>query len=141
MDNLVSFDERQVELRQTNRGWQLTAGGVPLRDFGLHEAEAREALHWIHELHLNQHGLVGTPHPVLEYWLTDGHAPQTPGQELRTVALDLNSVRAEQVQGQWWVRDDSRFLFRFGQHAEDAEQALAVIRRYGFSQVGFVGSE
>jgi hypothetical protein len=48
-------------------------------------------------------------------------------------------VRVEQVQGQWCVRDDYRVLFNFGLQAGDAQLALAVIRKYGFTQLGTLG--
>ena len=50
---------------------------------GRHETEAREALRLLRELRLNQRGTVGSPRPVMEYWLTDGRAPQGFTQGLR----------------------------------------------------------
>ena len=46
-----------------------------LKDFGRNEREARQAWYLIRELRLNQHATIGTPRPVVEYWLHDGHAP------------------------------------------------------------------
>jgi hypothetical protein len=138
-ENLIRFDERLVDLQWVNSHWQLAVGGAVLKDFGRFEAEAREALRLIHDLGLNQMGTVGTPRPVMEYWLADGHAPQNPGRGLRTVPLDLNTLRTEQIQGQWCLRDNLRLLFSFGGRADEANQALAVIRRYGFTQIGYIG--
>src|SRR5207237_9519318 len=53
--------------------------------------------------------------------------------------LDLANLRVEQVQGMWCVRDTYRRLFVFGPHAEEAYQAAAVMRRHGFTQIGYVG--
>jgi hypothetical protein len=115
------------------------AGGVLLKDFGWQEAEAREALRLIRELRLNQLGSVGTPRPVLEYWLSDGRAPEALHRELPTVILDSATLRVDQVQGRWFLRDDARIHFAFGPHAEEAARALAIIQRHGFNRVSLVG--
>jgi hypothetical protein len=117
----------------------MTAGGVALKDFGPREAEARQALRLIRDLHLTQYGTVGGPEPVMEYWLSDGHAPQGLAGGLRTLPFDAAGLRVEQFQGQWCLRDPQRILFNFGQRAADAHQALAVVRKYGFTQVAVVG--
>lgn len=138
-DNLSRFDYHHVELRRQDDRWQLVANGRPLKDFGRREADARQALRLIHDLRLTQHGTIGSPQPVIEYWLADGAAPRGLVRGLRLTALDPHSTRAEQVQGQWCVRDDRQVLFQFGAHEEDAQRAAEVIRKYGFNQVGYVG--
>ncbi len=138
-DSLVAFDPDSTEIRWGAGHWQLLAGGRCLKDFGTREADAREALRLIRDLRLNQYGTVGTPRPVIEYWLTNGQAPQGFAGRARLLPLDANSLRAEEVQGQWCLRDDRRLFFVFGAHADEARRALDVIRRYGFTQVGYVG--
>jgi hypothetical protein len=75
----------------------------------------------------------------MEYWLADGRAPQGLVPGLHPVPLDPDALRVEQVQGQWCVRDNSRVFFTFGAHADEARQALAVVRRHGFTQVAYLG--
>jgi hypothetical protein len=136
-DHLTNFDYRQAEIRWSDNHWQLMAGDVWLKDFGKHEAEAREALHILQTLHLTQHGTVGDQ-PVLEYWLADGHAPQAV-LGLRTQPIDLNTLRIEQQRGMWVLRDARRLLFVFGSQRDQAQEALDVLHRYHFTQVGTVG--
>ncbi len=137
-ENLRTFDPQRVERQWHNGGWRLVAGDTILKEFS-RDTEAQQALRIIQELHLNQHGTVGTPQPIMEYWLADGQAPQgmTPG--FHPAPFDAHSLRVEQVQGQSCVRDNLQVLFNFGAHADEAQQALAVIRKYGFTQVGYVG--
>jgi hypothetical protein len=112
---------------------------VVLKDFGYRQEEARQALRVIRDLHLNQYGTVGSPAPVMEYWLSDGGAPQGLGGGLRALPLEPARLKVEQLQGQWCLRDSHRVLFNFGPRAEEARQALEVIRKYGFTQLGVVG--
>ncbi len=54
--------------------------------------------------------------------------------------IDLRSARVEPLRGVWCVRDDETILFNFGTDKASAEQAVAVIRKYGFNRVGVVGA-
>jgi len=39
----------------------------------------------------------------------------------------------------WCLRDDGNILFNFGINKEHADQALAVVRKYGFNRIGMIG--
>jgi hypothetical protein len=56
------------------------------------------------------------------------------------VPIDLRTVRVEAVRGVWCLRDDNNIHFNFGSVKTDAEQALAVVQRYGFNRIGVVGA-
>lgn len=138
-EQLTKFDYHEAELRWQNGAWQLWAGPVWLKDFGKREAEAREAQRLIRDLQLTERGTIGSPHPIMEYWLCNGAAPQSHPQGLQTLAFHPKELRVSQTRDQWSLRDDRRTLFVFGTHEQDAQLALHVIRRYGFNQVGYVG--
>ena len=122
-EDLTTFDPRQVDLQWKDNRWQLLAGGVLIKDFGRRQADGRETLRLIRELNLTQRGTVGTPTPVMEYWLAGGKAPRGQAKGLRLSDLDLANLRVEQLQEQWCLRDGARVLFNFGAHQEEAEQA------------------
>jgi hypothetical protein len=137
--HLRTFDCLSTEIKRVDNRWVLLADGAVLKEFGPREADAREALAIIRALKLNQHGTIGTP-PVMEYWLTDGHAPfTTETNQLKLALLDLNTLRVEELDGQWRLRDAHRLLFAFGRNRADAFLALDLIRHYGFTQIGRVG--
>jgi hypothetical protein len=75
----------------------------------------------------------------MEYWLSDGQAPQGLTAGLRVLPIDLGSLRVDQIQSQWCLRDSQRILFNFGLHATDARQALGVLKKYGFNRLGVIG--
>jgi hypothetical protein len=138
-EKLLSFDPLEVELRWVGGRWQLFTKGALLKDFGAQRNEAWEALRLIRSLQLTQQGSIGSPHPIMEYWLADGRAPQGLGFGLRLLSIDQATLRVESIQGQWCVRDTSRILFNFGGQQAEAQQALDVLHKYGFTQVGYVG--
>ena len=139
-ERLTAFDTDHAFVDWSFQGWKVSADGATVKDFGRSESEARQALRLIRDLRLNQHGVIGGPAPTLEYWLSDGRPPQGPAQGLRVLPIDAPSLRVEQTQEQWVLRDDRRVLFGFGQNPADARQALAVVQKYGFTQVGTVGA-
>jgi hypothetical protein len=138
-ENLLSFDPREARVAWQQNRWQVVAGEHVLKDFGRREAEARQALRLIQDLGLTQRGTVGAPALVMEYWLAGGRAPTglTPG--LRVLSIDLASLRVEQIQAQWCLRDDLHVLYNFGLRSQEARRALAILRRYGFSRIAVIG--
>jgi hypothetical protein len=135
----MQFNPDGLDVKWLEGRWHLTAGGVVLKDFGRREQDAREALRILRDLRVNQRGEVGTPRPIMEYWLADGQAPTPSGDFRRLVAFNRDALRVERLQGQWCVRDDRQCLFNFGSRPEEAHQALELIRRYNFDRVGYVG--
>jgi hypothetical protein len=138
-EHLLSFDPWRAEVAWESQRWQLVAGGVPLKDFGRREAEARQALRLVRDLGLNQYGTVGGPAPVMEYWLIDGRAPHGPVSGLRSISLDLAHLKVEQAGSAWCLCDGPRALFKFGLRPEEARRAEAVVRKYGFNRLVLVG--
>ena len=55
------------------------------------------------------------------------------------VAFDPKRVRLSKIKGSWKIVSGRHRLFDIGQSEADARQALAVIRRHGFSQACSVG--
>jgi hypothetical protein len=138
-ENLQALDPSAVNLRWERQHWLLVDGERILKDFGRRESDGRQALRAIQELRLDQYGTVGTPSPLMEYWLSNGQAPQGIAPGLRRVTFDAATLRVERMQSQWCLRDAKMILFNFGFHAEEARQALAIIQKYGFTEIGVIG--
>jgi hypothetical protein len=137
-EQLTAFDNTLARVDWSPEGWRLVAGGATLKDFGRRESDARLALRLIRQLRLNQHGIIGAPTPSLEYWLSDGMPPRGPADGLHPLPIDSSNLRVEQTGSQWVLRDPQRVLFNFGGDEGGARQALAVIHKYGFTDVGVV---
>jgi hypothetical protein len=137
-EHVTTFDNTLARVDWSPEGWRVVAGGVTLKEFGRRESDARLALRLIRELRLNQHGIIGAPAPLLEYWLSDGMPPRGPANGFHALPIDSLSLRVEQTETQWVLRDHQRVLFNFGGDEGGARLALAVIHKYGFTEVGAV---
>ena len=167
-ENKVEMRAADVSLKRVSGAWQLWHGQKVLRDFGNNESGARDVANVYRDLRPNEWVTIGAPKPVVEYGLVNGRPPLAPGMTGQSspderkegfqpgqlyngppasgatarevIPIDLKTVRVEAVRGVWCVRDDSNLLFNFGPNKADAEQAVAVVNRYGFNRVGVVGS-
>jgi hypothetical protein len=139
--SVIRFDPSAAEVKHEDRRWVLSAGNVVLKDFGTREQDAHDALHLIHEMRLDEMGKVGTPAPVMEYWLSKGDAPHMPFLHQHILPLDPGNLRIDldPKLNQWTLHNNSRTFFNFGSNEQDARQALDVIRRHGFTHVVAVG--
>jgi hypothetical protein len=136
IDPPTKFDPATLQLKRNGTQWQLWAGNSILKDFGPAESDANEALRVFRELKFDAHGSVGG---VFEYFLTEGKAPTATLRQKQVVPFDLGSLRVEQMNGQWVLRDVRTIVYNFGQSQNEARQALAICRQYGFNQVGVIG--
>jgi hypothetical protein len=133
------FDPEALRLRGVQGRWILHEGDKQLKDLGPVEADARQALRLIRDLGLNEYGLIGSPRPVLEYWLCDGKAPSGINRQgMRVVPLTLEDLTVANQFGQWAIKDKVRALLAFNTEAE-ARQALALFQKHRFTQVGLLG--
>jgi hypothetical protein len=138
-ENVLRFDPRQVEVRRIDGRWMLLAGDVWLKDFGRQEREAYQARNLVRNLDLTEYRSLGQPQPQFEYFLSHGQPPRgtTPG--LQITAFDPAKLTLRQHSGLWCVLEENRPLFHFGLHQDQAEQALAILRRHGFDRIGRLG--
>lgn len=139
-EKAVRFDGASVSIRKSQDAWQVWSGGVLLRDFGKSQADADEAVRLIRELRTTEWVAIGSGRPVVEYGLTHGRAHLPTFGPKATLPFDLASVRVDNIRGVWCVRDDATILLNFGRDKQDAEQAAAVIHKYGFNRLGTIGN-
>lgn len=140
-EQAVRFEGSGVTIRKFQDGWQVWSGHVMLRDFGRAQADAEEAVKVIRELRPTEWVTIGPAgRPTLEYALMNGKPHMPTFSPKLTAPIDLRTVRVENVRGVWCLRDDATILVNFGREKADAEQSLAVIRKYGFNRLGLVGN-
>lgn len=138
-ESLARIDANSLSARRSSDRWVVGNGLSVVRDFGTSRDDADEFVRVLRELRPTEWGTVGTNRVVVEYALTSGAAAVPAFAPKNCVSIDLASVRTEQVRGVTVVRDDQAILLNFGQAREDAEQAVAVIRKYRFNRLGQVG--
>lgn len=135
----VRFDPAALGVRQVKGRWKIVGGDHWLFDFGPDQAAARQSLNVIIHYRMDRTCFVGRPNPLFSYMLAKGGSPSGGMAGEDCVAFDPKRATVSNIQGSWKIVSGRRWLFDFGQGQTEARQALAVIRRFGFSQTCFVG--
>ena len=135
----VRFDPAALGVRQVKGRWKIVGGDHWLFDFGPDQTAARQSLNVIIHYRMDRVCVVGRPNPVFSYMLAKGGSPSGGMAGEDCVAFDPKRATVSNIQGSWKIVSGRRWLFDFGQGQTEARQALAVIRRFGFSQTCFVG--
>jgi hypothetical protein len=134
---LVTFDARRLEVARRGSAWVLRVEGWELAAFGLNEMDAHLAARTLQDLRINQYCRLGPS--GFGFFLTYNRAPAGVPLGLRVTALRRDRLDVREVNGSWVIADGPVVLYEFGPHAQDAQQALNVIRHFGFDAVCRVG--
>jgi len=137
LERFLPLDAGAVNIRSNAEHWLLVAGPHVLANFGKDQAAAEEARLAVRELKPTDWASIGSA--GLHYGLTGGKANALNLSVKQSVPIDLKSVRAAAVRGVWVLKDEANILVNFGLAKHDAEQAAAVIQKYGFNRLGRVG--
>ena len=135
-----AIDPGNVTMKRIGASWQIWAGQRVLHDVANDEDAAKDIVRVIRELRPTEWATIGSPRPLVEYGLTQGRPSLVAGFPKMTVPIDLRTVRAEAVKGVWVLRDDGNILLNFGPRRLEAEQASAVVQKYGFNRIGMAGT-
>ncbi|HUR55984.1 MAG TPA: hypothetical protein VMZ71_17745 [Gemmataceae bacterium] len=134
------LDGSRVTMKRDAGSWQVWNGAKLFRDLGASENDAKDLVRSLHAMHATEWVTIGgAARPVVEYGLVNGLPSVVAGFPKNVLHIDLQKVRVEAVKGVWCLRDDDHIHFNFGLRRQDADQTLAVIRKYGFNRVGQIG--
>jgi len=136
---VVRFDWNQLNLKRVDNHWQIWAGKQLIKDVGLVEKDAMEAWRLARDLLFTQYATIPGATPPFEFWLSDDASARGGLVVKNFISINNPMLSVEQISGAWVIRDDGQLLYNFGHQQEAALQALAVMKKYGFNQLGFVG--
>jgi hypothetical protein len=134
----VSFNPTTTTVTQIGGTWKVVDGNAWLFDFNTDAPAADSTLAIIKHYNMNQSCFIGRPAPSFTYMLVSESAPSGPLAGEDCIAFNPASVAVASIGGRWKVVDGSHWLFDFSTNKSEADQALEVIRTYGFSQTCFV---
>lgn len=138
-ESVTRIDPNGMSTRRVNDRWVVQNGATVVREFGTSRDDADEFVKVLRDLRPTDWGTVGTSRVVVEYALSNGAAAVPAFAPKTSVTIDPASLRTEVVRGVHVVRDDQNILLNFGQARDDADMALAVIRKYKFNRLAQVG--
>lgn len=138
-EDCISFNYRTATRKQINGHWKIVDGSHWIFDFGDNASEAQTALNIIKRYRMDRSCYVGRPDPSLSYLLAGGNAPSGNMGGEDCLAFNPDNASVVNAGGRWKVVDGSHWLFDFGDNEGEANQALAIIKKYRFSHSCYVG--
>ncbi len=138
-EDCVSFNPAAATVSQLEGNWKIVDGKRSLFDFGMKKAEADKTLAIIKHYNMDRSCFVGRPQASFHYMLISGAPPAGPFAGEDCVPFNPSAIAVKQILGDWKIIDGSYWMFSFNGQRSEAEQALSIIRKHGFTYSCFVG--
>ncbi len=138
-EDCVSFNPATTTVSQIQGIWKVGDGSHWLFDFGARKDEADKTLAIIKNYNMDRSCFVGRPQPSFSYMLISGAPPVGPFAGEDCVPFNPAAISVQQIKGDWKIVEGSSWLFSFGPNKAEADQTLAIIKKYGFTRSCFVG--
>lgn len=138
-EDCIPFNYNQVQAQNVGGRWKVVQGNMWMLDFGSHKDQAEKAVQIMKYYKLDRQCFVGRPHAPMQYFTTQGHAPQGTLAGEDCLAFNLNNVQAQNVGGRWKVVDGNHWIMDFDKEEAEAKIAVEIMKYYGFHQVCYVG--
>jgi hypothetical protein len=132
-EECVRFNPADAAARYEDGAWKVGDGSRTLFAFGEEKKEAERALAVIKRYAMDQSCFVGWPRPSFHYMLVNGSSPVGPHEGEMCRAFNPAATEVRQAGGAWKITEGTQVLFDFGAGKDQADQAMAIIRKYGFT--------
>jgi hypothetical protein len=139
VEDCVSFDYGSAQVKEIDGRWKIVIDGMWLLDFGGSQAEATEALGIIQHYAMNKQCFVGRPDPSMEYYLADGQGPSGSLAGEDCVSFDPAAIEVKSIDGSWKIVEGDHYIMDFDGEEQEARTAFGIVRKYGFTNICFVG--
>ncbi|MEJ1930315.1 hypothetical protein WDZ92_08510 [Nostoc sp. NIES-2111] len=139
-EDCIAFNPNNITVNQVNGSWKIIEGGNHwMFDFGNKASEAKQAFQVIKNYRMNKSCFVGRPQPSFTYLLVNNAAPSAamPGEDC--VAFNPATTTVKKINNRWKVVDGNHWMFDFDNNQAEAEQSLAIIKKYQFTRSCYVG--
>lgn len=138
-EDCVSFNWRNIRVRQIDGRWKIVDGTHWIMDFGPKRNEARQAHRIMRHYRMTSMCFVGRPDPSFTYFLSEGEAPAGAMSGEDSIAFNPYRIAVRNVNNRWKITEGNHWIFDFGHNEREALQALALIKKYGFTHTCYVG--
>lgn len=143
-EDCLSFDTSNITVQPSGERWLLANGNSRMLTFD-DVLEAQRTMEVIQFYGMNSQCFVGRPKASLVYWLvqdeeseTGMRAPEGMMEQEDCIGFDLSQIEVIQEGDEWLMLDSGKRMKKFP-NQDEAEEALAIIQQYGFTQTCYIG--
>jgi hypothetical protein len=139
-EDCIAFNPKNIAVNQVNGSWKIVEGANHwMFDFGNKKNEAILASEIIKKYGANKSCFVGRPQPSFKYLLVNNNAPSGSIQGEDCLAFNPATTTVKQINNRWKIVDGNHWMFDFDNNKVEAEQSLAIIKKYNFTNSCYVG--
>lgn len=138
-EDCVPFNPNRATVKKVKGRWKVADGNHWILDFNKSEWEAETALAIIKKFNLDSICFIGRPGPSMTYFLSKGKAPVGFMTGEDAIRFSWRNVKVKKLQNRWKIVDGSNWLMDFGNKQQEATKALAILKKYRFNKMCFVG--
>jgi hypothetical protein len=133
----TKIELRKLEIVKERSNWLLFHGGEVLGNFGMDESSARAALRALQDYKVTEYSRLGTS--GLPLFLVHGQPPRGVPLGLTPRGFQPQLLKAQQLNGTWWVCEGNSPLLDCGANQEEAQLLIQVLKHYGLDQLVHIG--
>jgi 2-haloacid dehalogenase len=137
-NDCLPIDVQRVRVELVAGHWKIVDDGEFLLDFGGSRANAERGAAILARYRIDRMCFVGRPNPPMTYFTVNGGAPAGAMEGEDSIPFNPSALVAQNKDG-WIVTDGESRLLDFGGSEMEALEAIAAIRRFGFTHQCFVG--
>lgn len=138
-EDCIAFDYNNIEVKNVNGSWKIVEGSHWMMDFGNLEDEARQAFKIIRYYRMTEHCFVGRPDPSMDYWKVNGKSPVGTYKGEDCIGFNPKNIEVKQINNRWKIVEGDHWILDFESLESEARQAFSIIKKYGFTNICFVG--
>jgi hypothetical protein len=135
----ISFDWRQVALRQEGAEWKLVAGRTELANLGTNVQDARTAISALRYYRFTEQHRFGGPQPYFTYFPAPGVAPRGLMLGLRGQEIQTKDLKIAQENHEYVLMQKETPVIRLRDREADAKTLLDTIQRNQYDRICRLG--
>jgi hypothetical protein len=136
-EDCIYFDYSKTAI--SSDGTAIVQGSMLMLYFGKDAASARKALDIIKFYKFTHQCFVGRPNAPMQYFLCNGKSPVGAFSGEDAIDFTPSAVVVKKIGNSWKVVEGDHWIMDFASNEANALKALAVIQKYGFNKICFVG--
>jgi len=137
-EDCIKFNPQQASIQNIGGSWKVVVGNMWMLDFGGNQAAAQKALDIIRHYSFTSQCFVGRPNAPMMYFLVSENAPQGQyvGQDCNS--FNPNTISVQNINSRYKIVDGNHWMLDFTTSQTNANNALDIIKKYGFDNICFV---
>ena len=138
-EDCISINPSRVQAKRVGGRWKVVQNNMYILDFKNNRNDAIKARNIIRHYRMNKQCFVGRPKPPFKYFLRGNVSPSGSFSGEDCIGFNRTNLRVVKRNNRWKITSGNSYLFDFASKKNEADASLALIHKYRFNRVCYVG--